>query len=112
MGFLVAFTRQMYLTSYVHSLQVKVKDITEQKLELTETISQLSTQISDIGDNYTPAVKKLKARMTELENLDKQLEMRMKKYQTQLDAANAELQSTTQGVQQLAQSSFSPKYCQ
>lgn len=111
MGFLVAFSRQMYLTNYVNSLQVKVKNITEQRMELTETITQLTTQISDIGDNDSPAVKKLKARMAELENLDKQLEMRMQKYQTQLDAANTELQSTQQSVQQLVQSSFSPKYC-
>lgn len=107
MGFLVAFTRKMYLTNYINSLEVKIKDITEQKLDLTDTITQLTTQISDIGDNDSPAVKKLKARQAELENLDKQLEMRMQKFQAQLQAANTELQSADQALQQGISRSFS-----
>ncbi len=111
MGFLTVFAREMYLTCNVNQLQMKIKNITEQRMDLTETITQFTTQISDIADNDSPTVKKLKARMAELENLDKQLEMRMKKFQTQLDAANTELKATTESRQQLVQSSFSPKYC-
>lgn len=107
MAFLANFQRQMYLTEYVNNLEVKMKNITEQKLDLTDTITQLTTQISDIGDAESPSVKKLKARQAELENLDKQLDMRMTKYQTQLQAANTELQSATQATQNGVKRSFS-----
>lgn len=106
MAFLANFQRQMYLTQYVNNLQIKIKNITEQKLDLTETITQLTSQISDIGDNDSPSVKKLKARQAELENLDKELDLRMQKYQTQLQAANTELQSATQATQQGVKNSF------
>ena len=107
MGFLVAFSRKMYLTSYVHNLQVKLNDITTEKLNLTDSISKLTSDISDIGDTDSPAVKQLEARKEKLENIDKQLDMRMKKIQTQLDAANTELQSADQMLQQTIQQSFS-----
>jgi predicted nuclease with TOPRIM domain len=106
MGFLVAFSRKMYLTTYVNHLQVKLNDITSQKLNLLDTISKISTEISDIGNTDSPAVKQLEARKAELENMDKQLEIKMKKIQTQLEAANTELQSADQMLQQNIKSSF------
>ncbi len=106
MGFLVAFSRKMYLTAYVNHLNVKLNDITSQKLNLLETISKISTEISDIGNTDSPAVKQLEARKAELENMDKQLEIRMQKIQTQLQAANTELQSADQMLQQGIKSSF------
>lgn len=107
MGFLVAFCRKMYLINYTNKLQVKLNDITTQKLNLTDTISQLVSEISDIGNSDSPAVKQLEARRVELENLDRQLDMRMQKIQTQLQAANTELQSTDQAVQNGIKSTFS-----
>ena len=107
MGFLIAFSRKMYLTSYINKLESKLNDITTQKLSLTDTISQLTRQISDIGNTDSPAVKQLEARKVELENLDKHLQMRMQKVQTQLQAANTELQSADQMLQQNLQRSFS-----
>lgn len=106
MGFLVAFDRTMYLKNYIHNLETKITDITAQKLDLTNSISQIDTEISDIGDNDSPSVKKMKARKTELENLDKELDVQMQKYQTQLQAANTELQSADQMLQQNVQKSF------
>lgn len=106
MGFLVAFCRKMYLTNYTNKLQVKLNDITTQKLNLTDTISQLVSEISDIGNTDSPAVKQLEARRVELENLDRQLDMRMQKIQTQLQAATTELQSADQALQNGIQKSF------
>ena len=97
----------MYLTNYTNKLQVKLNDITSQKLNLTDTITQLVSQISDIGNSDSPAVKQLEARRVELENLDRQLDIRMQKIQTQLQAANTELQATDQAVQSGIQKSFS-----
>ncbi len=107
MGFLISFNRKMYLTNYINSLERRLNDITSQKLNLTETITQLSSQISDLGNTDSPAVKKLEARKVELENLDKQLDIRMQKIQAQLQAANTELQSADQALQQNIQRSFS-----
>lgn len=107
MGFLVSFSRSMYLTSYINKLQSRLDDITTQKLNLTDTITQLTSQISDIGNTDSPAVKQLQARKVELENLDSQLELRMKKIQTQLQAASTEQQSADQMLQQNIQKSFS-----
>lgn len=107
MGFLVSFSRSMYLTSYINKLQGRLDDITTQKLNLTDTITQLTSQISDIGNTDSPAVKQLQARKVELENLDAQLELRMKKIQTQLQAATTEQQSADQMLQQNIQKSFS-----
>ncbi len=106
MSFLVSFNRKMYLTNYIHQLETKITDITAQKLDLTNSISQMDSEISDIGDNDSPSVKKMKARKTELENLDKELDVQMQKYQTQLQAANTELQSADQMLQQNVQKSF------
>lgn len=107
MGFLVAFCRKMYLVNYTNKLQVKLNDITSQKLNLTDTISQLTSEISDIGNTDSPAVKQLEARRVELEQLDRRLDMRMQKIQTQLQAANTELQSADQALQSGIQSTFS-----
>ena len=107
MSYLIAFTRKMVLTSYIHHLETKMTDITEKKLKLTDNIADLTTQISDIGDSDSPAVKKLEARKIELENLDKKMDMKMQKYQTQLQAANTNLQSAEQMLQQNIQKSFS-----
>ncbi len=106
MGFLLAFSRKMYLTAYVNHLQGKLNDIQTQKLSLLENISEMATQISDIGNSDSPAVKQLEARKIELENLDKQLDIKMQKIQTQLQAANTELQSSDQMLQQNIQRSF------
>lgn len=109
MGFLATFSRKMYLTAYVNHLEAKLNDITTQKLSLLDTISQLSTEISDISNTDSPAVKQLEARKLELENLDKQLEIKMQKVQTQLQAANTELQSADDMVNNNLQKSFSYK---
>ena len=107
MGFLVSLNRKMYLTSYIHKLQTRINDITAQKLNLTDTITKLNSQISDIGNADSPAVKKLQARRTELENFEKQIDLQLQKIQTQLQAANTELQSADQMLQSSIQKSFS-----
>ncbi len=107
MGVLISFNRKMYLTNYINILERKLNDITTQQMNLLDTITQLNSQISDIGNTDSPAVKKLEARKVELENLDKQLNVRMQKIQTQLQSANTELQSADQALQQNIQRSFS-----
>lgn len=106
MGFLVSFQRQMYLTNYVNDLEIKMTRLTEQKLDLTDQITEITTSISDIGDNDLASVKKLKKRQQQLEKIDKELDAQMKKMQTQLDAANTELKSAEKSTQNGIQRSF------
>lgn len=110
MSYLVSFTRKMYLVSYTHILETQLKRLTEQKLNLTDSITQISSQINDINDAESPAVKKLKARELQLETLEKKMDMRMQKIQTQLQAAQTELQSADQALQQSIKNSFSYNY--
>ena len=106
MGFLITFNRKMYLTAYINNLQSKITDITAQRLRFSDEITKYTSEIGDIGDTESPAVKKLEARKKELENLDKKLEAELQKYQTQLQASQTELQSADQALQQSIAQSF------
>ena len=106
MGFLTSFSRSMYLTNYINTLQIQLDDITSEQIALSNTVSQLQSQISEINDNDSAAVKQLFARKTELEALDKQLSQRLEKIKHQLQAANTEKQSADQMLQLNIQRSF------
>ena len=90
MGFLVSFSRKMTLTSYINQLEVKLNDITTQKLNLTDSIAQLTTQINDFGKTDSPAVKQLEARKVALENLEKQFDSNKTVSELSKDTMNAE----------------------
>ena len=109
MGFLVSFNRKLYLTNYIHTLETQLNDRTSLKLQATNDITKLNSQISDIGNPDSPAVKKLEARKVELENFEKKIDVEIQKIQTQLQAANTEIQSADQMLQQNIQRSFSYK---
>ena len=55
MGYVALFQRELFLTMRVNILQSKISDISQQRLDLTETITQFTTQISDIGNNDSEA---------------------------------------------------------
>ena len=95
--------------NYVHSIETRINDITQKKLNMTNTIAELNTQINDIGDNDSPAVKKLEARKIELENFEKKLDIELQKLQAQLQAATTEEQSADQMLQDNISKSFSYK---
>jgi len=107
MGFLVAFNRKMYLTSYVHSIEVQLTARTEEKLDLTKRISQLVSNANDIGDPDSKQDKQLKAEKARIEAMEKEVDMEVQKLQTQLQAAQTELQSADSMLQQNIQRSFS-----
>ena len=71
MGFLLAFSRKMYLTQYSHSIERRLNAKTAEKLRYTDTIAEYTSQINDIGDPDSPAVKKLEARKAEIEKYER-----------------------------------------
>ena len=107
MGFLISFNRKMYLTTYIHNLESKINDITEQKLSMSHRIAALNSEINDIADSDSPAVKQLRSERARIEALEKKLDIEIQKYQTQLQAANAEIQSADQALQEGIKTSFS-----
>lgn len=110
MAFLTLYSRKIYLTNYIHKLQNGLTDMTREKLELTDHITKLTSQISDMGAHESPAVKKLEARLAELKQFEAKLDIEMQKRQTQVQAAQTEMQSLDQSLSQSIQSSFSVKY--
>ena len=109
MGFLLAFSRKMYLTQYSHSIERRLNAKTAEKLRYTDTIAEYTSQINDIGDPDSPAVKKLEARKAEIEKYERKIDIEIQKLQTQLQAANTEIQSLDQAVQKGVQDSFALK---
>ena len=78
MGFLVSFSRKMYLTQYMHNLERRLNDKTTEKLKYTDQIAEYTTQINDISDSDSPAVKKLQAKKAELEKMKAEIQEKMK----------------------------------
>ena len=107
MGFLLSFSRKLYLTQYMHSINSKINDKLEEKQRLTNTITDYQMKINDIGDSDSPAVKKLQKLKAEIEAYEKKVDIEIQKLQTQLQAANTEIQSADQMLQSEIQRSFS-----
>lgn len=109
MGFLVSFSRKLYLTHYINSIEAKITEKTDEKIQLTNQITEYVTKINDIGNTDSPAVKKLQKMKAEIEAMEKKVDIEMQKLQTQLQAANTEMQSADQMLQQETQRSFTYK---
>ncbi len=109
MGFLLSFQRKMYLTNYLNSIQSRINELTSYQMSIAEEISRTTSSINRIGDNDSPDVKQLEAQKEELEAIDKKCSMELQKLQSQYQAAQTELQSADQLLQQTIQDSFSYK---
>ena len=110
MAFLTQLSRKMYLTDYINKTEMKLSDLTRQKLDMTDDITRLTSQISDIGNNESPAVKKLEARLAELKMFDAKLDIEKQKMETKLQAAQTEMNSLSQSLNNSIQSSFTVHY--
>ena len=95
---------------YVNKTEMKLTDLTRQKLNMADDITRLTSQISDIGNNESPAVKKLEARLAELKMFDAKLDVEKQKMETKLQAAQTEMQSLSQSLDNSIKSTFSVSY--
>lgn len=110
MGFLVLHMQQQMLLNQVNNLQCSLTDMTREKLSLTNDITKLTSQISDISNHESPAVKKLEARLAELKQFESKMDLEIQNQQTQLQAAQTQLNSVKESLGGAIQSSFSIKY--
>lgn len=106
MGLAAATFRLMYLNSFKHELENKITIVTESKLSLTKTISELTSASTDM-DPESEVTKQLNQRKERLNALDKKLDDQMQLYNSQLEMVNTELQSCQKMQADSIKSSFS-----
>ena len=106
MGLITSTFRMMYLTAYQLTLESKIQWISTAKMELMAQSDEIMSLGNDL-DPDNPAVKQMEARRDKLTVLEKKLDMRMKDYQTRLQAVQAELKSCEDATKNAIDRSFS-----
>lgn len=106
MGLASSTFRLMYLNSLRIDLENKLQVITESKLSLSRTITELVGTSNDM-DPESEVVKQLNARKERLNLLDKKLDMQMELYNNQLKMINTEIESCKSLLDSNIKSSFS-----
>lgn len=92
MGILTDSVRVQYLTNLKIDLEYKIQLITQSRMGLTQSASDLM----QVGTDYSPdspVVKQLNQRQAKLKVLEQKLEQQMQQYQMQLQMVTTELQS-------------------
>ncbi len=92
MGMATSQLRLMYLNAYRLDLEYKMQLITEAKMNLSKTCTDLINVGTDL-DADDPMVKMLEARKERLNIMEKKLDMQMQQYQTKLQMINTEYSS-------------------
>lgn len=105
MGMATSQLRLMYLNAYRLDLEYKVQLITEAKMNLSKTCTDLLNVGSDL-DADDPLIKKLEARKERLNIMEKKLDMQMQQYQNTLKMIEQEMQSCDQMLQKNIERSF------
>lgn len=92
MGMATAQLRLMYLNAYRLDLEYKMQLITEAKMNLSKTCTDLLNVGTDLSSD-DPIVKQLEARKERLNMMEKKLDMQMQQYQQKLQMINNEYNS-------------------
>lgn len=108
MGILAAAIRKQYLIASKNELQYKIQLITQAKMELSKSVSDLLNVGTDL-DPENPVVKQLEQRKEKLNLLEKKLDMEMNEYKERLEMIEAEEKSCEEMFKSGVQSSFSYK---
>lgn len=92
MGMATAQLRLMYLNAYWLDLEYKMQLITEAKMNLSKTCTDLLNVGTDLSSD-DPIVKQLEARKERLNMMEKKLDMQMQQYQQKLQMIKNEYKS-------------------
>jgi len=106
MGLLIATIRKQYLIAYKNELEYKIQLITQAKMGLSQSVSDLLNVGTDL-DPENPVVKQLEQRKEKLNLLEKKLDMQMNEYQEKLKMVDAEMQSCESMFDKNVQTAFS-----
>lgn len=105
MGLIVAQIRLMYLQQQRLDLEYKIQLITQTKLGLSASVSDLM-QVGNDYDPESPTTKMLQQRQAKLKVLEQKLDQQMAMYNTRLKMIEAETQSAQQMLDKNIQQSF------
>ena len=106
MGFVTGSIRLFYLTQLRNDLEHKIMLISEAKLDMSKSITDLMECGTDL-DPDSPIIKNMKARRDKLQEVEKKLDLQMTLYQNKLKAVETEIQSAQNVVDKGIQRSFS-----
>lgn len=106
MGLLSASIRKQYLIAYKNELEYKIQLITQSKMGLSESVSDLLKTGTDL-DPENPVVKQLEQRKERLNLLEKKLDMQMNEYKEKLEMVETEIKSCEGMFKSNLESAFS-----
>lgn len=106
MGLATSTFRQMYLNNFRLDLENKIQIITESKLSLTNSISQM-VSIGNEMDPESEVAKQLMAKKERLAALEAKLDAQLQMYNNQLKMIDTELESCQSLIDKNIQRSFS-----
>ena len=105
MGLIVAQIRLMYLQQQRLDLEYKIQLITQTKLGLSASVSDLM-QVGNDYDPESPTTKMLQQWQAKLKVLEQKLDQQMAQYNTRLKMIEAETQSAQAMLDKNIQQSF------
>lgn len=105
MGLLTSQIRLMYLQQQRLDLEYKIQLITQTKMGLSQSVSDLM-QVGNDYDSESPTTKLLQQRQAKLKVLEQKLDMQMQEYQNRLKMIDAEYDSCQSMMDKNIQSSF------
>ena len=92
MGVITDTIRTQYLTNLKFDLEYKIQHVTQSKMSLAQSTSDLM-QVGTDYDPDSPVMKTLNQRQAKLKLLEQKLEQQSQQYQIKLRMVEAELQS-------------------
>ena len=105
MGLLTSQIRLMYLQQQRLDLEYKIQLITQTKMGLSQSVSDLM-QVGNDYDPESPTTKLLQQRQAKLKVLEQKLDMQMQEYQNRLKMIDSEYDSCQSMMDKNIQSSF------
>ena len=105
MGMATSQLRLMYLHAYRLDLEYKIQLVTEAKMNLSKTCTDLLNVGTDL-DADDPMVKMLVARKERLNIMEKKLDMQMEHYKHKLEMINTEYDSCEKMLSENIKRSF------
>ena len=106
MGFVTGSIRLLYLTQLRNDLEHKIMLISEAKMDMARSITELMSVGTDL-DSDSPIIKNMKARRDKMKLIEQELDQKMEQYKIKLQAVDREIQSAQAVVDKGIERSFS-----
>lgn len=105
MGFAASQARLMMLTARKSDLELQVQFINQARLQLANVVGSLFQLTSNL-EPESPTVQAMQAQISAIQQLDKGLELQVKRIDTQREAITTELEAVRKVITVNIQSSF------